>query len=212
MDKRSYFGVKSINGFYDVKEIRLPEDVSKVSEFDFILQDTQSETRDSDYKGYVHGSIKVMTEFDRPAFINGWKLRGITIYGRWPKLSMFDKYGEYYLYERDGFGQNDYDDNKPRYMQDILIEALEFTKKYLFVKHCKFFSNFQYNFPNYDNGISISQLSSLMEQIKNYTDDYQETISLLKKEEAPQEMIDQLNSAYNNAITKYFQFGITFDK
>ena len=28
MDKRSYFGVKSINGFYDVKEIRLPEAAS----------------------------------------------------------------------------------------------------------------------------------------------------------------------------------------
>jgi hypothetical protein len=51
-----------------------------------------------------------------------------------------------------------------------------------------------------------------MEKIKNYTEDYQEIISLLKKEEAPQEMIDQLNSAYNNTITKYFKFRITFDK
>ena len=49
-----------------------------------------------------------------------------------------------------------------------------------------------------------------MEQIKDYTNDYQEIISLLKKEDAPQEMIDQLNSAYNNAITKYFKFGISF--
>ena len=51
-----------------------------------------------------------------------------------------------------------------------------------------------------------------MEQIKNYTDDYQEIVSLLKKEDAPQEMTDQLNSAYNEAITKFFKFGITFDK
>ena len=42
--KRTYYGVKSINGFYDVKEIRLPEDATKVSEFDFILQDTQTES------------------------------------------------------------------------------------------------------------------------------------------------------------------------
>ena len=49
MDKRSYFGVKSINGFFDVKEIRLPEDVSRVSEFDFILQDTQDR---KDERGY----------------------------------------------------------------------------------------------------------------------------------------------------------------
>ena len=208
MDKRSYFGVKSINGFYDVKEIRLPEDASRVSEFDFILEDTQRETRQSESKGYVSGSIKVMTEFNKPAIINGWKLTGIIIYGRWPKLSLYDKFGKFYQYARDGFGQNDYDDNKPRYIHDILVEALDFTNKYLFAKHRQLYSNFQYNLPNYDNGISISQLSSLMEQIKNYTDDYQEIISLLKKEDAPQEMIDQLNSAYNDAITKYFKFGI----
>jgi len=28
MDKRTYFGIKSINGFFDVKEIRLPEAAS----------------------------------------------------------------------------------------------------------------------------------------------------------------------------------------
>lgn len=209
MEKRFYFGVKSINGFFDVKEIRLPEDVSRVSEFDFILQDTQ---RPKDEKGYYSGSIKVMTEFNKSAIINGWKLTGIIIYGRWPKLSLYDKFGEYYQYARDGFGQNDYDENKPRYIHDILVEALDFTKKYLFAKHRQLFSEFQYNLPNYDNRISISQLSSLIEKLKNYTNDYQEIISLLKKEDATQEMIDQLYSAYNNAITKYFQFGITFDK
>jgi len=206
---RYYFGVKSINGFFDVKEIRLPEDASRVSEFDFILQDTQDR---KDERGYVHGSIKVMTEFNKSAIINGWKLTDIIIYGRWPKLSLYDKFGKFYQYARDGFGQNDYDENKPRYIHDILVEALDFTKKYLFAKHRQLFSEFQYNLPNYDNRISISQLSSLIEKLKNYTNDYQEIISLLKKEDAAQEMIDQLNSAYNNAITKYFQFGITFDK
>jgi hypothetical protein len=154
----------------------------------------------------------VMTEFNKPAIINGWKLRDISIYGRWPKLNMFDKFGKFYQYARDNFGQNDYDDNKPRYIHDILVEALEFTKDYLSAKHRKFFSDFPYILPNNDNRISISQLSSLMEQIKNYTDDYQEIVSLLKKEDAPQEMTDQLNSAYNEAITKFFKFGITFDK
>ena len=209
MDKRTYFGIKSINGFFDVKEIRLPEDVSRVSEFDFILQDTQ---RPKDERGYVHGEIIVMTEFNKPAIINGWNLKDISIYGYWPKLNMFDKSGKFYQFARDGFGQDDYDKNKPLYIKDILVEGLSFTKKYISAKHRKFFSDLPYILPNNDNRITISQLSSLMEQIKNYTNDYQEIISLLKKEDAAQEMIDQLNSAYNNAITKYFQFGITFDK
>jgi hypothetical protein len=212
--KRTYYGVKSINGFYDVKEIRLPEDVSRVSEFDFILQDTQteSEQRGLGQESYVNGQIEVMTEFDKPALINGWKLNFIVVHGRWPKLNMTDKFGETSIVEKDGFGQEDYNYNKPAYIHDLLVVGRDFTKKYLSAKHKKFFSGLQGYVPNVDNEISVSQLVPLMEKIQNYAIDYQDILSFLKEESAPQEMIDQLNSAYNNVISKYFKFGIKFDE
>ena len=211
--KRTYYGVKSINGFYDVKEIRLPEDVSRVSEFDFILQDTQteSEQRGLGQESYVNGQIEVMTEFDKPALINGWKLNFIVVHGRWPKLNMTDKFGETSIVEKDGFGQEDYNYNKPAYIHDLLVVGRDFTKKYLSAKHKKFFSGLQGYVPNVDNEISVSQLVPLMEKIQNYANDYQDILSFLKEESAPQEMIDQLYSEYNKVNSKYFKFGIMND-
>ena len=212
--KRTYYGVKSINGFYDVNEIRLPEDATKVSEFDFILQDTQteSEQRGLGQESYVNGHIEVMTEFDKPALINGWKLNFIVMHGRWPKLNMTDKYGETYIVEKDGFGQDDYNYNKTAYIHDLLVVGRDFTKKYLSAKHRRFFSGLQGYVPSADNGISASELVSLMEKIKSYTNDYQELFSLLKEESAPQDMIDQLYSEYNKVISDYFRFGIKTTK
>ena len=160
--KRTYYGVKSINGFYDVKEIRLPEDASRASEFDFVLQDTQteSEQRGLGRESYVNGHIEVMTEFDMPALINGWKLNFIVVHGRWPKLNMTDMFGETYIVEKDGFGQDDYNYNKAAYIHDLLVIGRDFTKKYLSVKHRKFFSGLQGYVPNIDNEISASELVS----------------------------------------------------
>ncbi len=210
MPQRLYFGVKSIIGFNDVKEIRLPEDATKVSEFDFVLQDTQteSEQRGLGQESYVNGHIEVMTEFDKPALINGWKLNFIVVHGRWPKLNMTDKYGETYIVEKDGFGQDDYNYNKPAYIHDLLVVGRDFTKKYLSAKHRRFFSGLQGYVPNVDNGISTSELVPLIEKIKSYINDYQEIQSLLEGESAPQEMTDQLYTEYNKVITKYFRFGI----
>lgn len=211
--KRTYYGVRSINGFFDVREIRLPEDVSRVPEFDFVLQDTQteSEKRGVGLESYVNGSIEVMTEFDKPAIINSWKLNFITVHGRWPKLNMTDRYGETFIVEKDGFGQDDYNFNKPAYIHDLLVIGLEFTKKYLSAKQRRFFSGLKGYVPNTDNNISPSELTSLLEKLKAYTNDYQEILSFLKEESAPHEMIDQINSAYNDMIKKYFKFGIKYE-
>lgn len=211
--KRTYYGVKSINGFYDVKEIRLPEDASRASEFDFVLQDTQteSEQRGLGRESYVNGHIEVMTEFDMPALINGWKLNFIVVHGRWPKLNMTDKFGETSIVEKDGFGQDDYNYNKPAYIHDLLVVGRDFTKKYLSAKHREFFSGLQGYVPNIDNEISASELVSLMEKIKSYVNDYQDILSFLKEESAPQEMIDLLHSEYNKVNSKYFKFGIRND-
>lgn len=211
--KRTYYGVKSINGFFDVREIRLPEDVSRVPEFDFILQDTQteSEQRGIGLESYVNGSIEVMTEFDKAAIINGWKLNRITMHGRWPKLNMADRFGETYIVEKDGFGQDDYNFNKPVYIHDLLVIGRDFTKEYLSVKHRRFFSGLTGYVPNTDNNISPSELTSLLEKLKSYSNDYQELFSFLKEESAPQEMTDQLNSAYDEVIKKYFKFGIKYE-
>ena len=84
MEKRLYFGVKSINGFFDVKEIRLPEEVSRVSEFDFILEDVQHDDFSDPMRGIYNkaqGSIRVMTDFDNKnvPLNNGWKLLRIIL-------------------------------------------------------------------------------------------------------------------------------------
>ena len=212
--KRTYYGVKSINGFFDVREIRLPEDVSRVPEFDFILQDTQteSEQRGIGLESYVNGSIEVMTEFDKAAIINGWKLNRITVHGRWPKLNMADRLGETYTVEKDGFAQDDYNFNKPAYIHDLLVIGRDFTKEYLSSKQRRFFSGLKGYVPNTDNNISPSELASLLEKLKSYSNDYQEILTFLEEESAPLEMINQLNSAYADLINKYFKFGIEFNK
>ena len=212
--KRTYYGVKSINGFFDVREVRLPEDVSRVPEFDFILQDTQteSEQRGIGLESYVNGSIEVMTEFDKAAIINGWKLNRITVHGRWPKLNMADRLGETYTVEKDGFAQDDYNFNKPAYIHDLLVIGRDFTKEYLSAKHRRFFSGLKGYVPNTDDNISLSELTSLLEKLNSYSNDYQEILTFLKEESAPLEMINQLNSAYADLINKYFKFGIEFNK
>lgn len=124
---------------------------------------------------------------------------------------MTDKFGETSIVEKDNFGQDDYNYNKPAYIHDLLVVGRDFTKKYLSAKHKKFFSGLQGYVPNVDNGISVSQLVPLMEKIQNYANDYQDILSFLKEESAPQEMIVQLYSEYNKVNSKYFKFGIMND-
>jgi hypothetical protein len=218
MEKRLYFGVKSINGFFDVKEIRLPEEVSRVSEFDFILEDVQHDDFSDPMRGIYNqaqGSIRVMTDFGNKnvPLNNGWKLLRIIIDGISTSWELQDKLGEKYLYHYN-LGDTNYKQNKPIFVRESLNKVRDFTTDYLSAKHHLFISGKSVYFPDTLNPLkrkTPAELLSLIDKIKIFTNNYQDVLSFLKEEKAPQEMIYELNSTYDKKISPYLSHAVTFN-
>ena len=217
MDKRTYFGIKSIKGFYDVKEIRIPEEIeNKVSEFDFILQDTQFEDFVSASNNiYVHGKVEVMTDFydgdNNAVMMNGWRLLYFSKWGGDYFIGLQDRFGKEKKIKTNGPVNIDYKIEKPIYIHDSLNIARDFTSKYLSFEHYAFMTK-SVDLPDAYRERKPSEITSIANQIIEFTNDYLETYSFLKKESAPQKMINEINSLYDNKINKFFKFGIKFDE
>ena len=218
MDKRTYFGIKSIKGFYDVKEIRIPEEIeNKVSEFDFILQDTQFEDFVSASNNiYVHGKVEVMTDFydgdNNAVMMNGWRLLYFSKWGGDYFIGLQDRFGKEKKIKTNGPVNIDYKIEKNIYIHDSLNIARDFTKKYISIEHYAFVNAKFDEFSNPNCERTPSQIEYIIIRIHEFTNTYLTIYSFLKKESAPQKMIDELNSLYDNKINRFFRFGIKFDE